>query len=477
VKRSGGKQAPRGGEAAVKAKKRELIEKGVKYCLAAYVDVHGVAKAKAVPVEHFERMMRGSELFTGAAIDGLGQGPNEDELAIFPDLGAVTQLPWRPDVAWCPGNLRFHQDPWPMCARTILSQQVARAEKLGFRFNLGIECEIYIVRRDGNGIVQANPKDTMPRAAYDVIGLLEELDWCDEIVRYMNQLGWDVHSFDHEDANSQFEFDFAYSDVLTMADRFTLFRMMTKEIARRYGYEATFMPKPWADKTGSGAHFNMSIEDLKTGKNLFGDSRDKRGCGLSKLAYQFIAGVLAHGPAVAAVACPIVNSYKRLVKTGSMTGFTWAPIYVSYGYNNRTNMMRVPWIRPEIEGPASERHGVYLSSARLECRAVDTACNPYLAAAMMLAAGLDGIERKLDPGVPSQENLYLVSEAELARRKIKTLPRTLLEAVDVFAADPLGKKVFGEDLYKSFIELKTREWWSYHNTVSQWEIDQYLVKF
>jgi glutamine synthetase len=416
-------------------------------------------------------------LFTGAAIDGLGQGPNEDELAIFPALDAVTQLPWRPDVAWCPGNLKFHKDPWPMCARTILSQQVARAAKMGFRFNLGVECEIYIVRREGGGIAPANPKDTMPRAAYDVVGLLEELDWCDEIVRYMNQLGWDVHSFDHEDANSQFEFDFAYADVLTMADRFTLFRMMTKEIARRYGYEATFMPKPWADKTGSGAHFNMSIEDLKTGKNLFGDSRDKRGCGLSKLAYQFTAGVLAHGPAVAAVTCPIVNSYKRLVKTGSMTGFTWAPIYVSYGYNNRTNMMRVPWVRPEIEGPASERHGVYLSAARLECRAVDTSCNPYLAAAMMLAAGLDGIERGLDPGAPNQDNLYLVTERELSRRKIKTLPRTLLEAVEAFAADPLGRKVFGEDLFKSFIELKTREWWSYHNTVSAWELDQYLVKF
>ena len=150
---------------------------------------------------------------------------------------------------------------------------------------------------------------------------------------------------------------------------------------------------------------------------------------------------------------------------------------MSYGYNNRTNMMRVPWIRPEIEGPASEQHGVYLSAARLECRAVDTECNPYLAAALMLAAGLDGIERKLDPGAPSQENLYLVTESELARRKIKTLPRTLLEAVEAFAADPLGRTVFGEDLYKSFIELKTREWWNYHNTVSEWEIDQYLVKF
>lgn len=473
VKASGGKHG--GGDLA--SIKRNLIEKGVRYCLASYVDVHGIAKAKAVPIDHFERMMRGSELFTGAAVDGLGQGPNDDELAVFPDPSAVVQLPWRPDIAWCPGNLKFHKDPWPMCSRTILAAQVERARKMGFRFNLGIECEIYIVRREGDRLEPANPKDVLPRAAYDVIGLLEEFDWCDEMIRYMNEMGWSVHSLDHEDANSQFEFDFAYADVMTMADRYVVFRMMAKEIARRYGYEATFMPKPWAEKTGSGAHFNMSLDDLKTGRNVMGDSRDKRGCGLSKTAYRFVAGVLAHGPAIAAVTCPTVNSYKRLVKTGSMTGFTWAPIYVTYGYNNRTNMMRVPWVRPEIEGDAREHKGVYLSSARLECRAVDTACNPYLAAAMMLAAGLDGIEKNMDPGDPNQDNLYLVTEKELAKRKIKTLPRTLLEAVEAFERDPFGKTVLGEGLYQSFIELKSREWWNYHNTVSAWELDHYLTKF
>ncbi|MHB1219134.1 MAG: type III glutamate--ammonia ligase [Alphaproteobacteria bacterium] len=474
VKQSGNM---RGGDADLAKIKRELIEKGVRYCLASYVDMHGIAKAKAVPVDHFERMMRGSELFTGAAVDGLGQGPNDDELAVFPDPAAVVQLPWRPEIAWCPGNLKFHKDPWPMCSRTILAAQVERARKMGYRFNLGIECEIYVVRREGDRLEPANPKDVIPRAAYDVINLLEEFDWCDEMIRYMNEMGWNVHSLDHEDANSQFEFDFAYSDVMTMADRYVLFRMMAKEIARRYGYEATFMPKPWAEKTGSGAHFNMSLDDLKTGKNVMGDSRDKRGCGLSKVAYQFIAGVLAHGPAIAAVTCPTVNSYKRLVKTGSMTGFTWAPIYVTYGYNNRTNMMRVPWIRPEIEGDAKSHKGVYLSSARLECRAVDTACNPYLAAAMMLAAGLDGIEKNMDPGNPNQDNLYLVSEGDLKKRKIETLPRTLLEAVEAFQRDPFGKKVLGEGLYNSFIELKGREWWNYHNTVSTWELDNYLTKF
>lgn len=453
-----------------------LIDRGVKYCLASYVDVHGIAKAKTVPTHHFDRMMRGSELFTGAALDGLGQGPQDDELAIHPDLGAVTILPWRPEVAWAPGNLKYHDEPWPMCSRTVLSRQLERAAQMGFRFNLGVECEIYLVRREGDQVLPANPQDVLAKAAYDVIGLLENLDWLDEMVGHMNQMGWDVHSFDHEDANSQFEFDFAYADALTMCDRYVLWRMMAKEISRRRGFEATFMPKPYSDRTGSGAHFNMSFESIKTGENLFEDPSDKRKCGLSKLAYQFMGGVLAHAPAVVATTCPSVNSYKRLVKTGSMTGYTWAPIFISYGGNNRTHMLRVPKVRPEIE---AEPHveGVYLSSPRIECRAVDSCMNPYLAAAMMLAAGLDGIERDLDPGDPIDINMYELSDGELAARNVELLPRTLLEAIEAFGRDPLGASVMGEELAQSFIDLKTKEWWDYHNCVSTWELDTYLTRY
>ena len=457
---------------------RSLADNGVRHCLAAYVDVHGVAKAKAVPISHFGRMMRGSELFTGAALDGLGQGPQDDELAVHPDPGAVTQLPWRPSVAWAPGNLKYHDAPWPMCSRTVLARQVERAAKLGLRFNLGIECEVYLVRREGGGVVPANPNDVIPKMAYDVIGLLENLDWLDEAVGYMNELGWDVHSFDHEDAKSQYEFDFAYADVMTMCDRFVLWRMMMKEVSRRHGFEATFMPKPYADQTGSGAHFNMSFTSPETGESLMGDAADGRGCGLSKLAYQFLAGTLAHAPAVVATTCPIVNSYKRLIKSGSMTGYTWAPIYISYGGNNRTHMMRVPKVRPEIEGAdADERDAHFLSGRRIECRAVDPAMNPYLGAAMMLGAGLDGIERDLDPGDPIDLNMYELDQAELDRLGVAILPRTLLESIDAFAADDLGKRVMGEELFRSYIEIKEAEWWDYHNTVSEWELDAYLTKF
>jgi glutamine synthetase len=164
-----------------------------------------------------------------------------------------------------------------------------------------------------------------------------------------------VYSFDHEDANGQFEFDFSYADVMTMADRFVLWRLMMKEIARKYGWEATFMPKPYADRTGSGAHFNMSLSDLTTGENISGDRNDPRGLGLSKVAYQFFGGVMKHAEAIVAVTCPTVNSYKRLIKTGSMTGYTWAPVFISYGGNNRTHMMRVPALRPQIEGDGSDQ--------------------------------------------------------------------------------------------------------------------------
>jgi glutamine synthetase len=292
----------------------------------------------------------------------------------------------------------------------------------------------------------------------------------------MNQLGWNVHCFDHEDANSQFEIDFEYSDAMTTADRYTLFRMMTKEIARKHGYEITFMAKPFADRTGSAAHFNMSLASIETGENLFGDGADARGIGISKLAYQFIAGVLAHAETVVTAACSTVNSYKRLIKTGSRTGSTWAPVYISYGNNNRTHMIRVPRVNPKVDGNDAALVKA-LSSMRVECRAVDPTMNPYLTAALMLAAGLDGIERGADPGDPINVNMYNLSDEELKERGVRTLPRTLGEAIDAFAADDLPRKVLGDDLTNSFIELKRQEWWDYHRHVSDWEIENYLTKF
>lgn len=220
------------------------------------------------------------------------------------------------------------------------------------------------------------------------------------------------------------------------------------------------MPKPYANRTGTGSHFNMSLADAQTGVNRFADSKDPRGCGLSKHGYAFIAGVLRHAPAIAAVAAPIVNSYKRLVKSGSMTGFTWAPVYVSYGGNNRTHMLRIPRTSP-----------------RIECRAVDSSCNAYLAAAMFLAAGLEGIAGELDPGDPIEANMYELGDRDLQAMGIRVLPRTLLEAVEALDRDPLAEQVLGAELKRAFVDLKQREWWDYHNNVSEWEIDRYLTFF
>lgn len=441
-------------------RREELRTRGVRYCLGAYTDVHGVGKAKCVPIDHFDRMMRGSELFTGAALDGLGQEPSDDELSVRPDLDRVVELPWMPEVAWAPGYLYYHGEPWPMCSRTVLQRAVDRAAALGLGFQLGIETEFYLVNRHNGSVLPANPRDVLEKAAYDIVDLLANMPFMDEVVAYMNQLGWDVHSFDHEDSNSQFEFDFSYTDVMSMADRQTLWRMMMKVVARKHGFDVTLMPKPYANRTGTGAHFNMSMVDLSSGENAFEDPSDPRGCGVSKLAYQFIAGLLRHAPAITAVAAPTVNSYKRLVKSGSMTGFTWAPIFRSYGANNRTHMLRIP-----------------LTSSRVESRAVDGTANPYLAAAAYLQAGLEGIEHDLDPGDPVDRNMYLVPEAELSQMGVQTLPRTLLEAVDAFAADPLMEATFGTELRDAYVELKSQEWWDYHNQVSPWEIERYLTFF
>jgi glutamine synthetase len=439
-----------------------LVEVGVEYVMATYADGHGIAKCKAVPIGHFTEMMRGSELFTGAALDLLGQSPADDELAVFPDPRAIEPLPWRPAVAFAPGNLYLRGEPYPMCSRTVLSQQVARARERGFIFNLGIETEFYFVRVDDQGRPAPwNPRDTLAKPCYDAIGMLESLDFLDEMVRYMDKLGWDVHSFDHEDGNGQYEFDFSYTDALGMADRFMLFRMMAKEIARNHGYEATFMPKPFSDKTGGGAHFNMSLGSVTDGTNLFApEGEDRYGCGISELGYQFLAGILRHAPAIVAVTCPTVNSYKRLVKQGSMSGSTWAPVFISYGRNNRTHMLRVP-----------------TKSPRVESRAVDASVNAYLGAALVLAAGLEAIDAGADPGPPIDLDMYTQSDEQIAELGVGRLPRTLQEATDAFEADPLAREVFGADLHSAYVEFKRAEWDDFHNSVSDWEWQRYLTLY
>lgn len=435
-----------------------LQEKGVKYLMPSYVDMHGVSKTKLVPVAHLERMVHGSELCTGAALDGVPQDVSDEEVSSHPDLGSCVILPWNPEVAWFASDLWCEGRPFEPCSRHILKSALARAESMGFNVNLGIEAEFFVLKDGANGTyLPVSDRKNLDKPAYDVVRLLDNMGWMSELVDGMNALGWDVYSLDHEDGIGQFEIDFDYDSALVTSDRFVFFRMMAHEIARKHSHFATFMPKPFDDRAGSGAHFNVSLADKKTGKNLFVDDDDRRGCKLSKLGYQFIAGMLRHLPAICAVVAPTVNSYKRLVMKGSMSGFTWAPVFVCYGNNNRTNTIRVP------------RDG-----GRVELRAADSACNPYLGAAMSVMAGLEGIREEIDPGEPHLDNMYYKTDQELRELGVRRLPSTLQEALDAFEADPLSRAVFGDKMFDAWLSFKRNEWLSYTNHVSDWEKGRYL---
>ncbi len=448
-------------QSEVKELEKKLTSDGVKYAMASFVDVHGMPKAKFVPVNHLGQMFAGSEMFTGAALDGVPQEINDEEVSARPDANSAVQLPWRKELAWFSSDLYYKGSPFSACSRSLLKRQLEEAEEMGFIFNMGIETEFFLLKEDENGNpVPISNRDTLDKPCYDPTGMLDNLDIVSELVEVMNKTGWDVYSFDHEDANGQFEIDFKYADALTMADRIIFFRMMAKEIAQKHGAFASFMPKPFADRTGSGAHFNMSLACKKTGKNLFESDNDPRGCGISELGYQFIAGVLKHASAICAVIAPTVNSYKRLVRQGSMSGSTWAPVFACYGNNNRTNMIRIP-----------------LGGGRVECRAADISCNPYLGSALILAAGLEGIRENLDPGMPHTENMYNYTDSELEKLDINYLPRDLGDAIQDFKNDTLSKQVFGPEMFKAFIDYKTTEWESYCSHVTDWELKRYLKFF
>ncbi len=439
----------------------ELHRHGIRYAVISFVDVHGKSKSKVVPVDHLPDAVRGSELFTGAALDGVPQDVSDEEVAAIPDVGRYFVLPTRSDTVWFPSSLHYQGDPFEACSRGILQRALASASELGFTFQCGVETEFFLLRRAEDGqLLPLSDVDTLDKPCYDTRGLLRNFDLVDEIVTAIDAAGFGVYSFDHEDGNGQFETDFGYADALTTADRITYFRLMVTELANRHGVIASFMPKPFDSQTGSAGHLNMSISDAD-GRNLFAaDDTDPRGLGLSELGYQFVAGVLNHAPAICAVVAPTVNSYKRLTRRSTNSGFTWAPIFASYGGNNRTNMLRIP-----------------LAGGRVECRAADSSNNPYLACALMLAAGLEGIRSAADPGAPNPDNMYLVDDAELARRGISPLPDSLGTALDAFAADPLTREVFGPAMRASFLEVKRAEWDSYRAHVSGWEIDRYLEFF
>jgi glutamine synthetase len=305
--------------------------------------------------------------------------------------------------------------------------------------------------------------DTLEKPCYDFKSLAASLGYLRTLVEYMEGLGWGPYASDHEDATAQFELNWKYADALTTADRYTFFKMMTNQVAQRYGAIATHMPKPFSNLTGNGSHFHFSLWN-GDGSNVFLDDADLRGLGQSQLAYHFLGGLLAHARALSALIAPTVNCYKRLsvgsYLTGARSGFTWTPAFITYGDNNRTQMFRTP------------------EPGRFECRVVSGAVNPYLGIAGFIAAGLDGIERELDPGEPQVgRNMYETPLEEARREGLRFIPQSLAEALDEFEADEVVQGALGPELAAEFIRVKRAEWVRYHNTVGRWEVDQYLTLF
>jgi glutamine synthetase len=427
-----------------------LEESGVEFCLSSYVDIHGVPKAKTTPLASFEKMAHGAELFTLGAMEGMGLvGPHEDEAAAVPDLDTLIVCPWDTRLAFFFGDLYYHGEPYPHDSRQILKRQIARAASLGLKFNLGFEPEFYVlIENPETGERQTlSPKRYQGVCpAYDVHQTLGSLDFLAPMSEWLTELGWGLYSFDQEGGHSQYEFDVRYSDALTTADRFVFFRLMAKQAAEAIGATATFVPKPFSNDFRSANHFNMSLASTETGENLFAPEPGenalaaKYGIPMSDMAYHFAAGILKHAPAITAVTSPTYNSYQGLIAQGDMPDISWAPVMMAYGRNNRSAMMRFPLNRYCVEN-----------------RVPDISCNPYLSAAIQLAAGLDGIEQKLDPGAPLNTNCYDLTRAQLREAGVELLPRTLLHALEAFEADSLPDRVFG-DFKDIYLKQKMREW-------------------
>ena len=426
---------------------------GVRFLLALFVDLVGKPCAKLVPVEAADELQHEGVGFAGYAVGAIGQVPSDPDLIAIPDLASYTPLPWvREGLALVHCDPHVDGKPWHFAPRVMLKKLLAEAAARNVDLFAGAEVEYFLVNRDADGrLVPADVKDVAARPCYDARGLTRMYDHLTGVSAAMNALGWGNYANDHEDANGQFEQNFAYADALTTADRVITARYLISVLAEQRGMIATFMPKPFADRTGSGMHLHLSL--WRDGASLFPDVGDPRGFGLSPLAYRFLAGILDHASGLQAVLAPTVNSYKRTGATSTRSGATWSPRRPTYGGNDRTHFVRIP------------------DHNRIELRGGDGSANPYLAMAAVLAAGLDGIDRDLDPGSPG------TSPDALPRPE---LPPTLLHAADALAADPVITSALdtaGPGVADYFTALKREEFFDWHGTVGSWEHDRYLTAF
>jgi glutamine synthetase len=433
---------------------------GVHTLLVQFTDVHGVAKGKLVPLAHLNDVLHTGAGFAGPSIWGTGlprTGPRSEYYARG-DASTVMPLPWLPGVARVVGDGFVDGRPFDACPRQVLHRALARLAERGWQLRTGIEPEFFLLKRDAQGQWQpADGDDRLDKPSYDLKSLPRQMGFLHALQQTLTACGMDVLQLDHEDAHGQYEVNFAYGDALLSADRVMLFKLAAHALAEARGMVFSMMPKPFANQPGSGLHFHVSLWQGERCVFEPGAGTDG-GHDLSLLGRQFVAGVLAHAPALCALAAPTVNSYKRLTVGESLSGTTWAPAYVAHGPNNRTALVRT------LPG-------------RFEWRVPDASANPYLATAALIAAGLDGIDRALDPGPACTADLFSWPLAQLREQGIGLLPQSLNEALDALQADAVVCGALGGTLTAEFLRIKRIEWTEFARHVSGWELDRYAATF
>ena len=423
-------------------------ERGIKYFLVNFTDLFGVQRAKMVPAQAIAGMQEDGGGFAGFAT-WLDMTPANADMFVFPDPPSVMQLPWKKDVAWVAGIPVMDGKPVAHAPRNLLKQLIAQAGQKGFMLKSGVEPEFHLITPDGRSV--ADTADHQEKPCYDQQALMRRYDLISEICDSMLELGWGAYQNDHEDANGQFEMNWNFADALTTSDRHAFFKYMVRALAEKHGLRATFMPKPFMNLTGNGCHMHASVWSPDGKTNLFKD--DAGVLGLSAMGYHFLGGVLHNGEALCAITNPTVNSYKRINAPRTTSGATWSPNTLTYGGNNRTNMVRIP-------GPG-----------RVEFRLADGAVNPYLHHCVYLAAGLDGIENARDPGERMDFDMY--TEGWKATNA-KKLPLNLLDAMRLFEKNPFLRGVLGDEFTNAYVKLKNAEWNSYASHLTDWERDRTL---
>ncbi|MEN9258405.1 MAG: type III glutamate--ammonia ligase [Gloeomargarita sp. SRBZ-1_bins_9] len=418
-------------------------ERGIRYFLISFTDLCGVQRAKLVPAAVIDRMQTQAG-FAGFAA-WLDMTPADADVFAQADGAAMMPLPWQLEVAWLPADLTTATgDPLPQTPRLVLKRVLQQAQALGYRVKTGVECEYFLLTADGTTLADAFDRQAKP--CYDQQALMRRFAVISEICDAMQALGWGAYQNDHEDANGQFEMNWLYDDALVTADRQAFFKYMVKAIAEKHGLRATFMPKPFAHLTGNGCHLHLSVWDRAGEVNLFADPQDDMG--LSRLAYYFIGGVLHHAPALCAFTNPTVNSYKRINAPVTRSGATWSPNTISYSGNNRTHLIRIP------------------DPGRFELRLADGAANPYLLAAAVIAAGLDGIKQQRDPGPRCDNNNY---SDPLPPDRYPALPGNLLDALRALEQDTTLTSLLGEAFVRAYLKVKHQEWQEFCRQVTPWE--------